>query len=203
MRNHKREIFMPDNSTTKENHFIPPNIVIISPDVSEPIYSREITISGLVSYPGGVLADLQLMVSGFDSPIAPDGLWQSTVPLNRGSNIIIIEVFDRLDSTNSTRSDLEIIRLVTPPPEVTITTPTDNLQTTDSDVIVSGSSFAYGEPFNIVERIEVNGIPAQRSSPNRWNLNFVPLKLGENIIEAIVFDTEGNTGQAQVRVFRN
>lgn len=102
------------------------------------------------------------MIVGFEIPIAPDGSWKSTVFLNIGSNIIDIEVCDRQDPTNSAKLDLEIVRLVTPPPEVTIDTPTDNSETTDSAVIVSGSSFAYGEPFNIVERIEVNGIPAQR-----------------------------------------
>lgn len=91
----------------------------------------------------------------------------------------------------------------TAPPNVSITSPVNNYNTTNSAIVVNGTASDTGQNASGVAHVYVNNTEAvYNPTTNTWAIANVPLQLGPNQIIARAVDAAGNQQTATINVNR-
>ncbi len=123
-----------------------------------------------------------LTVNGTSVAVDAQGNYSASVALSEGSNTITVEAKDTAgNKTTLTRT----VTKDTNSPQISITSPTDNLITTQSAVTVSGST-------KIGSTVAINGTAVSVDAQGNFS-TVVNLNEGSNAITISVTDTAGNT----------
>jgi RHS repeat-associated protein len=181
----------------------PPVVTITSPVNNFQTTDETATISGTVVDSGANASGVQSVVVNGITATINGGTWTAAnVSLNIGTNTITPVARD--NNNNSGSASISITRnpLDTTPPTITITSPGNNFETFDSQIVISGTAVDTGAGATGVQSVLVNGNPATFNvGTGAWTAT-VNLTDGANTINAVAVDNAPtlNYGQASVQV---
>jgi len=172
----------------------PPALTITSPANNSSTESSSITVSGTVSDTGANATGVaQVTVNGAPATINPqDGTWTiANVSLpNAGGNEITAVATDNAGNTSQPVT-ITVNRQNpqdTTAPTISITSPSNNTQTPNASITVTGTANDEGANATGVSRVIVNGQQANYNPQNhQWTID-VSLSEGPNTIDAYAED---------------
>lgn len=180
-----------------------PTVTISSPTNNFTTTDASITVSGTVADNGSNASGIQSVVVNGVSATINGGNWTaSNVSLNASSNTITAMARDNNNNVGTTSITVVRNPLDTQPPTITITTPTNNFETFNPQIVVSGTVTDTGGGATGVQSITVNGVPANYNpATNAW-MATVNLVDGVNTISVVAMDNAPtpNVGQTSIQV---
>jgi len=144
----------------------------------------------------GVVGDphLDRVLVGDQVATVAGGMFSASVPLQPGSNSIVV---DAIDLAGNHQSIVQEIVASNVAPSVTILEPAPGSEATSAVITVRVQVRGGG---NFISRVLVGSVPAVEYSPGGLYTAQVPLELGDNTIRVTVSDALGLTGTASVGV---
>ena len=177
------------------------------------------------SLPSGIISPFKLRIQN-GSADGTNRVSSATVKLNGAEiliqndlnqNVATIERTVDLNATNSLEVRLtsnpgsylvinisaETIPNDTTPPNVSITEPAAEKETTSTSIIVRGTVSDVGPHASGVAHVYVNGLEADLDlTQQAWSIYGVPLELGDNEITVRAIDSAGNESSVSINVTR-
>ena len=171
-----------------------PTVTITSPANLSYFNISPTTVTGTVDDPAATV-----VVNSVAAPVV-NGSFSVALPLAEGPNLITASA---TSSNGATGTASVSVTLDTTPPRVTITSPPDQLVTTDSTVTIAGSvnDIVVGTVNSEQAQVKVNGVAAEVSNRTFMSAG-VPLSIGPNVIQAVGRDRVGNAATTQITVIR-
>ena len=153
-----------------------------------------VTITGTISDPSATVT-----VNNVNAPNQA-GSFTAGVPLKEGSNLITARAVSQGGATSA--NNIQVF-LDTTPPKVSISSPVDGQQFTDSTATVSGmvNDIVFGTVNQQQAQVTVNGVAATVQNRS-YVATGIPLATGSNKIQVTATDRVGNSGNASVTVTR-
>jgi hypothetical protein len=168
----------------------PVDVEITSPEDMFVTEDEMITVDGTCFAVGWVELNGEEVTITFDG--SGNGTWSyEDLALELGPNTLCAVGFGFAATDTAT---ITVYRVETTPPAVEITSPEDNLITTDSTVDVVGTSENCGY-------IMLNGYTIEPDAAGAWDYAGFPLVEGENAIVAVGYGADGQTATDEVTVF--
>jgi RHS repeat-associated protein len=172
------------NTTTTISHITrdtkSPEIVINSP--ADGMFTNQITVTV-----NGTVQDstnVSLSINGNNVPVGTDGSFSKIISIVEGTNLIEIV------ATDAAGNSIQLTRMIKCDmiaPVLTVTSPLDNITTTEQSIVVSGtvidSSFV---------RVTINGANVNIESNGAFSTQ-ITLVAGLNTIAIVATDTVGNS----------
>jgi RHS repeat-associated protein len=185
----------------REPDTTPPTVSITSPNNNLQTIAQTITVSGTVVDSGANASGVaSVNVNGISATIN-GGTWTAAgVPLSINSNTITARAAD--NAGNISNAAITVVRnpLDTQAPTLTITSPVNNFETFDSQVIVTGTVVDEGAGATGVSGVTVNGVAATYNvGANSWAAT-VSIVDGVNTITAVATDYAPTPNQSQASV---
>jgi RHS repeat-associated protein len=176
----------------------PPTVAITLPENNFTTTNETITVAGTVADSGTNASGVQsVIVNGINATLT-GGTWTTVgVPLTIGTNILTATAKD--NNNNISTTSVTIVRNPsdTTPPTILITSPTNNFDTFDSQVVVNGTAIDAGAGATGVNSVTVNGILATYNiGTNAWTAT-VNLADGINTITVVAVDNAPTPNQSQ------
>ncbi len=181
----------------------PPSISISSPMESQTVNVSRIDVLGAASDNGGVRLVEVRLDSGSWAPATGNLSWNATVDLPEGSNLIEARATDFANNTASAFVNVTYTNQTGPPPDtvrpkIAIVQPAEGRKYNVTTASVSGTaSDDVG-----LDKVEVrvnSGLWKPATGTTAWSAT-VTLINGSNRIDAVAYDTSGNTATASVNV---
>ena len=154
-----------------------------------------VTIIGKVEDDGD--GEITVTVNGEEIPVKPDGTFEITVPLEEGSNEIIIKATDEAGNTTTEKVAVEYEPVDTTAPTLTVNKLPSS--TTNASIVVSGT-VSDDKGIDGVT-LTVRGVEVSINADGTWRV-LLPLKYGNNTFEVVAVDGAGNKTSKTVSIFR-
>ena len=191
------------NDTGPQPDTTPPSIMISAPLESQTINVSAIEIRGNASDNAGVrLVEVRLN-GGAWTEAAGNTTWSSPATLALGANLVEARATDTSSNTATTSVNVTYRNETGPPPDtvrpsITIDQPSEGQKFNVTAADVSGTASDNAGLNKVWVRVN-SGAWGLATGKTAWNSS-VTLVKGGNLIEAVAYDTSGNTATAMVNV---